>query len=94
MALESDNLRIHLFASVFLPAGPEELDPFLDSCLQYIVPELVVSQNDAAIKCLTRIKAQQDVRELQIQQREQNSDDGKDNYNDICIQYFNSFIFI
>ena len=41
--------------------------------MQYVIPELVVSQNAAALKCLTRIKTQQDVRELQLQQQDRNN---------------------
>ena len=70
MALESDNLRIHLFASVFLRPEEGEFAPFLQNCMQYIVPELVVLRNEAALKCLTRIKTQQEMHELQLHEQE------------------------
>ena len=55
-----------------------EFAPFLQNCMQYIVPELVILRNETALKCLTRIKTQQEMYELQLHEQEKKNTKGSE----------------
>ena len=53
--IESDNLEFICLLLFF--SGPRwVIAPFLQNCMQYIVPELVILRNETALKCLTESK--------------------------------------